>query len=86
LLNSLWQELLARAASESAWSNYRLIGTQWFITDETVNYDQLANITLETYNQPVSSCVGCHNAATTAVGKNANFSFLLNLAKRPTGN
>ncbi len=39
----------------------------------------LGNAVLETYIQNDASCLECHASATTAVGQDANFSFLLQL-------
>ena len=41
----------------------------------------LANTLVETYNQPASSCTGCHQTAKTAAGKSADFSFALSRAQ-----
>ncbi len=41
----------------------------------------LANSTIETYGQPGSSCVGCHETAKDTAGRDADFSFVLREAK-----
>ena len=62
MINHLWQEKL----KGSVWANYRLVGSQWqlsevFPSPTAPNY--LANTTLETYIQSNASCIGCHSAA-----------------------
>jgi len=79
--NALWHAKLGN----SVWKHYRLVGTHW------VNHESetpvgippvLGNAALETYIQPKSSCVSCHNQATLAAkpATAADFSFLLGLA------
>lgn len=62
MVNQLWQEKL----QGSVWANYRLIGTQWrlsevFPSPTAPNY--LANTTLETFIQKDASCINCHSHA-----------------------
>ena len=67
------------------WANYRLINSQWQggienpLTENGNIPRFLSNTTLETYIQDNASCLDCHRYATTAVGQDANFSFLLQL-------
>ena len=69
----------------TVWANYRLINSQWQggienpLTENGNIPRFLANTTLETYIQDNASCLDCHKYATTAVGQDANFSFLLQL-------
>lgn len=82
-LNALWHEKLAG----TIWQNYFLISTQWrgnygggiFGNGEVPRF--LTNSTLETFGQydENGTCIGCHAEARTAVGQDANFSFLLRL-------
>ncbi len=75
-----------QALRGTPWANYRLVGSQWQggVEDpltENGNIPRfLSNPSLETYVQGGASCLGCHGAAQTAVGQDANFSFLLRLA------
>ncbi|MEL7091264.1 MAG: hypothetical protein AAFN94_05975 [Pseudomonadota bacterium] len=90
VLNTKFQELLREANPLSVWANYMLVGTQFpqrpgDPTDPTGRAfpQSLANTTLETFMQgdtpPVSSsCVGCHNrATTTASAKPSDFTYIL---------
>ena len=84
-VNEVWHARLR----DTVWSNYRLISTQWrgspgsklFPNGEVPRF--LTNVTLETYDQYShgGTCMGCHAAAVTAAGQDANFSFLLSKAK-----
>ncbi len=88
-LNQEFQALLAG----TVWENYMLISTQWpadakSTTDPTgaPAPQFLANTTLETYIQgevPLasSSCIDCHNNATTTQGTFSDFTYILELAK-----
>jgi hypothetical protein len=83
-LNAQWQARLAAATADSPWQYYELINTQWPTTpdDPTAPLGNpepnlLANITMETYIQLDSSCMGCHSTATTVnPGVKSDFSFL----------
>lgn len=87
-------EAFQRKLAGTVWANYELINTQWQggVEDPTTENGNiprfLANTTLETYIQTartrdeVSSCLSCHAFAKTAAGQDANFSFLLRLAKK----
>lgn len=79
-ITAWWQKKL----SGTVWQNYRLIGSQWRPEEFGIAEAGLpkfeANITLETYLQPTSSCIGCHGTfATTATGKPSDLSFLLGI-------
>lgn len=88
-LNQAFQQALAG----TVWANYRLINTQWQggVEDPSTENGNvprfLANTTLETYIQTAasaddaSSCLACHSFAKTTAGQDANFSFLLGLAR-----
>lgn len=77
-LSAYYQGLLAG----TVWANYELISTQWATGGAPAGTPAvLANTTLETFIQADSSCMGCHGSATTAVGTNADFSFLLGTAQ-----
>ncbi|MEL7164665.1 MAG: hypothetical protein AAGL96_04260 [Pseudomonadota bacterium] len=89
-LNAKYQALLRDANPLSVWANYMLVGTQFpqlpgDRTDPTGRAfpQSLSNTTLETFLQgdtpPVSSsCVGCHNrATTTASAKPSDFTYIL---------
>jgi hypothetical protein len=83
-LNAYYQQLLAG----SVFANYKLISTQWTTgTGPSITPKDVANITLETYVQKVSSgnatgCLACHFRATTLIKNQAgqfqdsNHSFL----------
>jgi hypothetical protein len=88
-LNKSFQALL----KGTVWANYQLIITQW-PSDATNKIDRtgvpaptyLANTTLETYSQgsiPLasSSCMACHNNATTHAGSPSDFTFTLEKAR-----
>ncbi|HXW27667.1 MAG TPA: hypothetical protein VEK73_23165 [Xanthobacteraceae bacterium] len=83
----------------TVWENYMLIATQW-PTDSTNKIDPtgvpaptyLANTTLETYSQgriPLasSSCMACHNNATTqhVPATSSDFTFILEKARCEDG-
>jgi hypothetical protein len=77
-LNSYYQQLLAG----SVFANYRLISTQWATGfGPSFTPPNVANITLETYVQDISSgnatgCFTCHYKATTVIkGQDSNHSF-----------
>lgn len=94
-LNAQWQAKLAAATADSPWQYYELINTQWPTTpdDPTAPLGNpqpnlLANITMETYIQPDSSCMGCHYTATTVnpeVKSDFSFLFLHTLSTSPGG-
>ena len=75
----------------TVWEHYKLVGIQ-YPTDTAYdrvgkpNRRQLANTTMETFNQSASSCVGCHAFARS---KNpaflSDFSWMMDRAKPPKG-
>ncbi len=69
--NARWQAAL----KGTPWEYYQLIGTQFPIKNPQP--DQLANVAMETYIQPQSSCIECHSAARSLTKENTDFSFLL---------
>lgn len=78
-LNAYYRKLL----HGSVWENYELVSIQWTTGGAPGGTPPvLANTVIETYIQPNSSCFGCHKGAKTAVGTNADFSFLLGEAKK----
>jgi hypothetical protein len=90
-LNAYYQQLLGN----SVFSNYRLISTQWTTGLSTGGTpSNVANITLETYVQTLSTgsgigtatgCMACHANATTRVkGQSSNHSFFFLAAKYAT--
>ncbi|MFN0108134.1 MAG: cytochrome C [Blastocatellia bacterium] len=89
-LNSQFQKILPGAP----WENYMLISTQW-PTDGQSKTDPLgvpapnflANTTMETYVQGTvpqasSSCMACHGNAAATSGRTADFTYILERAKR----
>ncbi len=91
-LNAAYHSALESAVAGSVWKNYELISTQW-PTNANSPIDPtgapapsfLANTTLETYiqgevPQTSSSCIGCHNNATTTAGLFSDFTYLLQRA------
>jgi hypothetical protein len=81
-LNRAFQQKLAG----TVWANYRLINTQWQShkdSPEVIGQVPrfLSNPVQETYIQPHASCLQCHGGAKTAVGQDANFSFLLRIPR-----
>jgi hypothetical protein len=95
-LNAEWQARLRGVNEQSVWQFYELVSTQW-PTDPGASLSGptpmgnpapqfLANTTLETYIQGrvpnvSSSCIGCHNNATTTTGVFSDFSYLLERAQ-----
>lgn len=84
-VNATWQARL----TGSVLQNYMLISSQWrgansspiFPNGELPRF--LTNATVETFVQidPIGTCLGCHTAARTATGADANFTFLLRNAE-----
>jgi hypothetical protein len=70
-INTRWQQALAG----TPWQYYQLIGAQYPIKNPEP--DQLANVVMETYIQPQSSCIDCHSTAKSLTKENTDFSFLL---------
>ena len=93
-LNEKYHTFLNKAVPGSVWQNYELVSTQW-PTNPNSSADPsgvpapqfLANTTLETYiqgevPQTSSSCISCHNNATTTNGKFSDFTYLLQRAQK----
>lgn len=90
-LNSEWQGFLSGVNKNSVWQFYALISTQWPANatrsptgDPAPQF--LANTAVETYIQGKvpnvsSSCIMCHNNATTTTGVFADLSYLLERAQ-----
>lgn len=77
-------------AEKSIWANYMLIGVQW-ARDESRTGDpllkNLANSTMETFNQTASSCIGCHAFARSSNPTVlSDFSWVMGRATLPTYN
>jgi hypothetical protein len=92
-LNASYHQALAAVVPDSVWLNYQLVSTQW-PTNAQSKVDPtgvpapsfLANTTLETYiqghvKQTSSSCMACHNNATTTTGNFSDFTYLLQRAQ-----
>lgn len=92
-LNASYHQALAAVVPDSVWLNYQLVSTQW-PTNVQSKVDPtgvpapsfLANATLETYiqghvKQTSSSCMACHNNATTTTGNFSDFTYLLQRAQ-----
>jgi len=90
-LNTEWQGFLVGVNKNSVWQFYQLISTQWPANatrsptgDPAPQF--LANTAVETYIQGKvpnvsSSCIMCHNNATTTTAAFADFSYLLERAQ-----
>lgn len=83
-LNQKWQAKL----QGSVWANYRLVGTQWFVSGEqgAVNTPViLANTAIESYMQGTSSCISCHQQFAKVIVNGdtiaTDFSFLFGAAQ-----
>lgn len=64
-INNLWQTKL----QGTVWANYRLIGSQWQLSElfpSPTAPNNLANTTLETYIQASASCISCHSFASVS--------------------
>jgi hypothetical protein len=70
-VNTRWRQAL----KGTPWEYYQLIGTQFPTATPAPN--QLANVVMETYIQPRSSCIDCHSTAKSLSRENTDFSFLL---------
>jgi hypothetical protein len=99
-LNAQWQGWLRSVNRDSVWQYYELISTQWptqpknSLTGPKAAGEPapvfLANATLETYIQGKtpnvsSSCIMCHNNATTTNSKFSDFTYLLERAHKKGG-
>ncbi|MDG1332336.1 MAG: cytochrome P460 family protein [Crocinitomicaceae bacterium] len=83
--NKKYQKKLKK--KKSIWANYELIGVQW-ATDSKREGEQslpnLANSTMETFNQTASSCIGCHTfARSTNPTILSDFSWVMGRAQSP---
>ncbi|MFK7749441.1 MAG: cytochrome P460 family protein [Kordia sp.] len=83
--NTNYQEKLH--AKKSVWEHYQLIGVQW-PTDKTKVgnpiLQNLANSSMETFNQTASSCIGCHAFARSSNPTiYSDFSWVMGRAKNP---
>ena len=84
-VNTIWQARLA----ETVLQNYMLVSSQWRGANSSPLFPHgelprfLTNTTVETFAQidPNGTCLGCHTAARTATGADANFTFLLHSAE-----
>ena len=84
-VNAIWQARLA----ETELRNYMLVSSQWRGANSSPLFPHgelprfLTNTTVETFAQidPDGTCLGCHTAARTATGADANFTFLLRNAE-----
>jgi hypothetical protein len=70
-VNARWRQAL----KGTPWEYYQLIGTQF--PTKTPSPNRLANVVMETYIQPRSSCIDCHSTAKSLTKENTDFSFLL---------
>jgi hypothetical protein len=99
-LNAQWQGWLRGVNRDSVWQYYELVSTQWptqpknSLTGPKAAGEPapvfLANATLETYIQGrvpnvSSSCIMCHNNATTTNSKFSDFTYLLERAHKKGG-
>lgn len=99
-LNAQWQAWLRGVNKDSVWQYYELISTQWPTQPKNSPTGPkaagepapvfLANATLETYIQGKtpnvsSSCIMCHNNATTTNSKFSDFTYLLERAHKKGG-
>jgi hypothetical protein len=73
--------------TNSIWQYYQLIGIQWAKDDTRTGnplLQNLANTSMETFNQTGSSCVGCHAFARTTNPKGlSDFSWVMGRAQNP---
>ena len=84
-VNAIWHARLR----DSVLHNYMLISSQWRGANKSPIFPNgelprfLTNTTIETFSQidPNGTCLGCHTAARTTTGADANFTFLLREAE-----
>jgi hypothetical protein len=93
-LNKKYQDAFRSIVKNSVWANYELVSTQWPTDAKNVSDPTgkpaptfLANTTLETYiqgrtPQTSSSCIACHNNASTTAGTFSDFTYLLQRAEK----
>ena len=71
----------------SIWSNYQLIGIQWARDNSRIGnpvLTNLANTSMETFNQTASSCIGCHAFARSSNPTIlSDFSWVMGRAQNP---
>lgn len=74
-------------ARKSVWQHYQLIGVQWPTDDTKIGsplLPNLANSSMETFNQTASSCIGCHAFARTSNPTIlSDFSWVMGRAQNP---
>lgn len=73
---------------KSVWEHYQLIGVQWPTDNTKVGspiLQNLANSSMETFNQTASSCIGCHAFARSSNPTiYSDFSWVMGRAENPT--
>ena len=83
--NKDYQEKLH--TKKSVWEHYQLIGVQWPTDNTKVGnpiLQNLANSSMETFNQTASSCIGCHAFARSSNPTiYSDFSWVMGRAKNP---
>lgn len=86
-VNARWQS----AVASTPFRYYRLIAPQWpsdpddpGVPDGSPTPGTVANVVMETYIQPTSSCMDCHSTARVPNSSaKTNYSFLFGFAKSP---
>jgi len=72
----------------SVWANYELVGIQYARDSSLLGNPvlvNLANTSMETFNQTASSCVGCHAVARSSnPARSSDFSWVMGRAQNPT--
>ncbi|MEL6535008.1 MAG: hypothetical protein AAFQ98_06320 [Bacteroidota bacterium] len=83
--NQTWQDSLRSA--KSRWQYYQLIGIQWARDSSRLGdplLTNLANVSMETFNQTGSSCIGCHAFARSSNPTQlSDFSWVMGRAQNP---
>jgi len=83
--NTAWQDSLRSV--NSIWQYYQLIGIQWARDSSRLGnplLTNLANVSMETFNQTGSSCIGCHAFARSSnPTKLSDFSWVMGRAQNP---
>jgi hypothetical protein len=88
-INGEWQARM----KGTAFQYYRLIAPQWPVDPNDPGNPQgtptpgtVANVALESYVQPTSSCMDCHSTARVPNGRiKTNYSFIFLFAQSPAG-
>lgn len=88
-VNQAWQ----RAVAGTVFEHYQLISPQWPADPQDPGNPQgtptpgtVANVVMESYIQPTSSCMDCHSTARVpGGGVKSNYSFIFLFAERPQG-